>query len=137
MNFYTGIISEFVLDEILLNILCYRDCYMFDNWHTVSMAIMKSASNNYYIVQNFNIITFQVYESFKQWPKDFRSFEQSETLTRLKTSNGVTRFRWLKKSRDYFRPYKFKEIKRLIKLFLPVILEDSVFPISPLPPLTY
>ena len=57
----------------------------------------------------------------------------SETLTRLKTSNGVTRFQWLKKSRNYFLPHKFKEIKLLIKLFLPVILKDAIFPISLLP----
>ena len=31
INFYTGIIYEFVLNEILLNILCYHDCYTFDN----------------------------------------------------------------------------------------------------------
>ena len=37
---------------------------------------MQSASNNYYIVQNFKIITFLVYECFKQWPKDFGSLEQ-------------------------------------------------------------
>ena len=61
----------------------------------------------------------------------------NETLTRLKISNDVTRFQWLKNSHDYFLPHKFKEIKLLIKLFLLVILEDSIFPISPLPPLTY
>ena len=39
INFYTGIIYEFVLDEMLLNILCYRDCYMFDNCHTLSLQL--------------------------------------------------------------------------------------------------
>ena len=62
---------------------------------------MQSASNNYYIVQKFKIITFQVYECFKQWPKKFGSFEQwpnrlGETLTRLKSSNGVYSFSWVK-----------------------------------------
>ena len=37
---------------------------------------MQSASNNYSVVQNLKIITFQVFQSFIQWPEDFGSFEQ-------------------------------------------------------------
>ena len=39
INFYTGIIYEFVFNEILLNILCYHDCYTFDNCHTLSLQL--------------------------------------------------------------------------------------------------
>ena len=48
--------------------------------------IIVFTSNNFYIVQNFKTIAFQVFESFNN---DQRL---GETLTRLKSSNGVTRF---------------------------------------------
>ena len=58
---------------------------------------MQSASNNGYIVQNFKIITFQVFESFNNDQKTLEVLNNDqrlgETLTRLKTSNnGVTCF---------------------------------------------
>ena len=63
---------------------------------------MQSASNNYYIVQNFKIITFQVFESFNIDQKTLEVLNNDqrfgETLTRLKSSNGVTRFPEIKVS---------------------------------------
>ena len=57
---------------------------------------MQSASNNYYIVQNFKIITFQVFESFNNDQNTLEVLNNDqrfgETLTRLKSFNGVTRF---------------------------------------------
>ena len=59
---------------------------------------MQSASNNYYIVHNLKIITFQVFEVSNNDQKTLevlnndQRLSDSETLTRIKTSNGVTRF---------------------------------------------
>ena len=57
---------------------------------------MQSTSNNYYIVQNLKIITFQIFEVSNNDQKTLEVLNNdqrlSETLTRIKTSNGATRF---------------------------------------------
>ena len=57
---------------------------------------MQYASNNYYIVQNFKIITLQVFECLNNDQKTLEVLNNdqrlNETLTILKTSDGVTRF---------------------------------------------
>ena len=69
---------------------------------------MQSTTNNYYIVQNFKITTFQVFESFKQWPKDFEDLNNDQRLgDKVFMIKGIWHINDLKRAMIIFAHTKF------------------------------